>query len=269
MKLKVMVTGKNRKIASDICEHLTEDRDYKVIKCASTKSALFETAIQEMPHVIIICLGNESKDTVKAFDTLKECSRTGMAEILVVANDEDKKIFISNTKLAKMFFLSRPVSLLALYRKLDEAEEKMEDVERISEGLIEEYINPDPVEEFPRKHILVVDDDPEQLMAIKENLREFYEVSVLNGGKNIIKFLKKFKVDLIFLDYLMPEIDGPEVLITLKAYPEFRDIPIVFLTGVSEKEIVLKTIVELKPQGYILKPAKKSELVAKIIDVLG
>jgi hypothetical protein len=37
----------------------------------------------------------------------------------------------------------------------------------------------------------------------------------------------------------------------------------------TEKNKVLKTLAELKPQGYIVKPAKKSELVAKIIDILG
>ena len=52
-----------------------------------------------------------------------------------------------------------------------------------------------------------------------------------------------------------------------KNIPNF-DIPIIFLTGVSEKETVLKTLVELKPQGYVLKPTRKSELVAKIIDVI-
>ena len=41
----------------------------------------------------------------------------------------------------------------------------------------------------------------------------------------------------------------------------------VFLTGVKEKDTVIKTLIELKPQGYIVKPARRSELVAKIIDV--
>ena len=268
MKLKVMITGKNRKIASDIYDHLNSDRDYKLFKCASTKSALFEMAISEMPHVVIICLGNENKDSLKVFDILKESSRAGTMELIVVANEDDKKIFMANSKLERMFFLARPVSLSALYRKLEETAESLTE-DNSDNPSIEEYINPNAVEEFPRKHILVVDDDPEQLMAIKEHLKEFYEVSLLNGGKNIIKFLKKFKVDLILLDYMMPEIDGPEVLLTLRAYPEYRDIPIVFLTGVSERDVVTKTIVELKPQGYVLKPSKKSEIVAKIIDVLG
>ena len=81
--------------------------------------------------------------------------------------------------------------------------------------------------------------------------------------------LEKYKVDLILLDYMMPEMDGPEVLKRLRNRSEYDDIPVVFLTGMSDKEAVLKLIVELKPQGYVLKPSKKSELVAKIIEVLG
>ena len=50
---------------------------------------------------------------------------------------------------------------------------------------------------------------------------------------------------------------------------ETADIPIIFLTGVTEKMTVIETLTELMPQGYVVKPAKKSELVAKIIDVLG
>ena len=50
---------------------------------------------------------------------------------------------------------------------------------------------------------------------------------------------------------------------------ELKDIPVIFLTGLADRDRVINMLVELKPQGYILKPAKKSELVARIIDVLG
>ncbi len=93
-------------------------------------------------------------------------------------------------------------------------------------------------------------------------------MTIVGSGKNMFKFLEKFEVDLILLDYLMPEMDGPEVLMKLRKYPEYMDIPVVFLTGVSEKDKVVKTLVDLLPQGYVLKPSKRSDLIAKIIDVL-
>ena len=94
-------------------------------------------------------------------------------------------------------------------------------------------------------------------------------MTLVGSGKDALKFLGKRKVDLILLDYMMPDMDGPEVMTEIREDPALAGIPIVFLTGVSEKDKVIKTLVDLKPQGYIVKPSKKSELVAKIIDILG
>ena len=68
---------------------------------------------------------------------------------------------------------------------------------------------------------------------------------------------------------MMPDQDGPEVLKKLRTVDEYADIPVIFLTGVTEKNTVIDTLTVLRPQGYIIKPSKKSEIVAKIIDVLG
>ena len=56
---------------------------------------------------------------------------------------------------------------------------------------------------------------------------------------------------------------------TIRERPEYADIPVVFLTGMAEREAVLQLFVDYMPQGYVLKPSKKSELVAKIIDAIG
>ncbi len=268
MKLKIMVTGKNRRIAVDVSEHLTNDRDYSTVKCASSKEALFEMVPREMPHVIIICLGDETKDSVAVFDVLRECARMGGVTLIVVANDADRKVFINNTKLERMFFMERPVSLFALYEKLNEVEQKVEEQMNNGSLLLEEYVNPHANDLPERKHILVVDDNAEQLMQIKEHLREFYEVTLVPSGEAALKFFRKKKADLILLDYIMPEMNGPDVLREFRKDKKIADIPVIFLTGVSEKDKVIKALVELKPQGYIVKPAKRSELVAKIIDVL-
>lgn len=265
--LKILVTGRNRRIASDICEHLSNDRGYIPMKCGASKKALFDKALNEYPNVVIICTGDENEETIKVFDILREIAKVGALEVIVIANEHDRKAFMTNSKLEKFFLLSRPVSLLALYQKLEEFEEKFGGNE-ISLQL-EEYINDKKQVEFERKHILVVDDDPEQLMMIKEHLQEFYEVTVINGGKNILRVLKKFKVDLILLDYMMPEMDGPSVLKLIRQYPQYAEIPVVFLTGMAERDTVIELFVHYKPQGYVLKPSKKSEIVAKIIDVLG
>ena len=271
MELKVMLTGRNRRIAMNIAEHLTEDRGYLVVKCPASKEALFQMVPIEMPQVVIICLGDETRETVKVFDVIKETANTDWMDIIVVTNTEDSKVFMEHTGLKKMYFLSRPVSLVALYSKLNEIEEKLEEYLKDGRSMMTEYINPN-VEDKPkykRKHILVVDDDTEQLMLIKEHLAEFYDVTVVKSGASALKYLEKHEVDLMLLDYIMPEMDGPEVFMRIRSSLQFSRLPVVFLTGVTEREKVIKTLVELKPQGYIVKPAKKSDIVAKIIDVLG
>ncbi len=264
-KLKIMVTGKNKRIANDICNHLAEDRDYSVFKCESSQTALFKAVPYEMPRVIIICLGDETRETVKVYNILRECAKLGALTIIVVSNAEDKRLFIKYTELDKIFFMSRPLSLIVLYSKLEEVEDKYSS-EDDDYALISEFTNPNNPHRPPRKHILAVDDNPEQLMQIKEHLREFYDVTLVGSGESALKFLGKRMVDLILLDYMMPDMDGPAVYQILKSDPLLENIPVVFLTGVSEKETVIKTLVELKPQGYIVKPSKKSELVAKIIE---
>ena len=266
MLLKALVTGKNRKVAIDICEHLENDRGYMTVKCAPSKTALFDIVISELPRIVIICLGDETKETVQAYNVLKNVSGSGGFTTIVIANDDDEKFFIKYTELKRVLFLSRPVSLFALYEKLAQIEEDLKNNMESGLSAFREYVNEDTDR---RKKILVVDDDTEQLIHIKEQLEEFYNVTPVKSGDAAFKYLLKHKPDLILLDYLMPVQDGPMVLRSLREVEEYSDIPVVFLTGMTEKNTVIKTLTQLKPQGYLVKPAKKSEIVAKIIDVLG
>ena len=267
-RFKILVTGKNRKVMNDICEHITADKGYTTIKCAPSKAALFDLMLAELPKVIIICLGNETAETVQAYAVLKGAIRQGNCTTIVVTNEEDERFFINNSSLEKVLFLSRPVSLFALYEKLMELEEAMRRV-REEAPSFREFINENANSKYKRKHILVVDDDSEQLLHIKEQLEEFYDVTLVKSGDAAFRYLAGHTPDLMLLDYLMPEQDGPQVLRKMQTIEEYSQIPVVFLTGVTEKSAVIQTLTELRPMGYIVKPAKKSEIVAKIIDVLG
>lgn len=269
MKLKILVTGKNKKVCGDISTHLENDRGYLTVKCLPTKTALFDVLLAELPKVIIIALGDETVETIEAFDVLKDVSRHGNCTVIVIAQEDDEKLFKKYTELKKVLFLSRPVSLFALYEKLQEIEESIGNNTDDNPASFSEFVNESVNDRFRRKHILVVDDDSEQLYNIKEQLEEFYDVTLVKSGAAAFRYLEKHRPDLILLDYLMPEMDGPEFIRRMKVDYEEPHIPVVFLTGMSEKTAVLRTLTELKPQGYIIKPAKKSKLVSKIIDVLG
>ena len=269
MKFKILVSGKNKNVVGDICDHLGADRGYVTVKCPPNKVSLFDAAVTELPRVIILCLGDETRDSVKVYDVLKDLSKRGGCPIIVVTNEEDEKVFINYSAISKALFLQRPVSLLALYEKLSEIEEAFNNGNDLVQTAFKEYINDNPPGGRKRKHVLVVDDDSEQLITIKDQLEEFYDVTPVKSGDAALKYLMKKKPDLILLDYMMPGMDGTEVLRKIRTLNDFAQIPVIFLTGTTEKTAVLRILTELKPQGYIVKPAKKSKLVAKIIDVLG
>ncbi|MDE7269609.1 MAG: response regulator, partial [Acetatifactor sp.] len=129
----------------------------------------------------------------------------------------------------------------------------------------------EPVEEEPvvplRKHILVVDDDPMMLKLIKEHLHEDYDVATAVNGKIALKFLERRTTDLILLDYEMPTENGPAILEKLRAEKSTKDIPVIFLTGVKERDKI-HTALSLKPQGYLLKPIDHKKLLEAINKIL-
>ena len=118
-----------------------------------------------------------------------------------------------------------------------------------------------------RKHILVVDDDAIFLRTMMNWLKETYRVSVVKSGPAAITFLEGHVPDLILLDYEMPDCDGLETLKMIRALDSCKDVPVVFLTGVSKIDAV-REAVKLKPQGYLLKTIESKDLLLKIKMVL-
>lgn len=119
-----------------------------------------------------------------------------------------------------------------------------------------------------RKHILVIDDDPRMLKMLKEQLHNDFEVATAVNGKIAMKFLENKHTDLILLDYEMPDEKGPDVLAKIRTNPSTKNVPVVFLTGVTEKDKIQKALV-YQPQGYLLKPINHERLVETITKVMG
>jgi CheY-like chemotaxis protein len=114
-----------------------------------------------------------------------------------------------------------------------------------------------------KKTILIVDDDPSYMGLVREWLKGTYKVAMANSGLQALKWLGKNKADLILLDHEMPVTSGPQVLEMLRSEEETRDIPVMFLTGKSDKQSVM-AVVALKPEGYFLKNIEKEELLENL-----
>lgn len=116
---------------------------------------------------------------------------------------------------------------------------------------------------YGRGRILVIDDNPLMLKVIKEHLHEEYDVATAINGKVALRFLESRSVDLILLDYEMPDQDGPAVLEKLRSMEKTKDIPVIFLTGISDKKKITKALI-MKPEGYLLKPIDHDKLMSTI-----
>ena len=88
--------------------------------------------------------------------------------------------------------------------------------------------------------VLIVDDVPDNLAVLSDLLGEAgYVVLVATDGERAIETARRVVPDVILLDAVMPGLDGFETCRRLKAADETRDIPVVFMTGLTETEHVL------------------------------
>ncbi len=116
-----------------------------------------------------------------------------------------------------------------------------------------------------RKRILIIDDNPMTLHVLQSQLEKKYRVFIASSGMNGISLLLKQPIDLILLDYEMPIADGPQILEMLRQDTKLSSIPVMFLTGKSDKESIVKAI-SLNPASYLLKTLPPKELIGQIDD---
>ena len=110
-----------------------------------------------------------------------------------------------------------------------------------------------------QKTLLLVDDDAVMIRTLREGLSTSYKVLPANSGANALKILERAKPDLILLDYEMPEMNGPQVLETLRSNEATAKIPVMFLTAKSDSGSIDR-IEALKPEGHMLKTLPLREI---------
>jgi two-component system alkaline phosphatase synthesis response regulator PhoP len=119
------------------------------------------------------------------------------------------------------------------------------------------------------KKILIVDDDLDFCEATKLILEsKAYKVSLAHDGKEGIEKVRSEEIDLVILDVMMPEMNGYDVCVVMKADPELSSIPVILLTAVNQemfrtsftKEMGLMT----EADDYIAKPVEPEDLVEAI-----
>lgn len=115
-----------------------------------------------------------------------------------------------------------------------------------------------------KKILLVVDDAPANIQVAQSILKDEYKIRVATSGAKALELVKVEPVpDLVLLDVMMPEMDGYEVCIRLKAEESTRNIPVIFLTGKTESADETKGL-EVGAVDYIRKPFSPAIVKARV-----
>ena len=115
--------------------------------------------------------------------------------------------------------------------------------------------------------ILAEDDLDIQLVARLALKRAGFTVKVVNNGQEAIDAVKAQTPDVVLLDWMMPELDGPETCRRLKADPSTTSIPVIFLTAKSQEAEIQRGL-SLGAAGYVTKPFDALALGQQIRDIV-
>lgn len=274
MKCKVLLTGNNNSAIDDFFVHMDDNFE------AMTTSGRYEDIIQHIkyfnPDVFVYCLSDETGDEFNKLPFIKNrLTKAGIPFILIGSKkecDEFGKIAVNIPD----FVLFKPITVNLIQENIikflkewnNEEEDSAEQPEEVSPEEEEPIVEIEPVLPEQRKHILAIDDNTLMLKVIKEHLHSKYDVATAISGKVAFKFLERKQTDLILLDYEMPDENGPAILEKLRANEATKDIPVIFLTAISERDKLQKALV-MKPQGYLLKPIEPDKLLETIAKHIG
>ena len=235
----LIVAEKTGFLSRAIAEQL-EKYGYEVTLTELDMQKLFE--VQESVEAVLLYVENEIQSYTQEILYLRDKVVEEDTPVFFIGEDIRGLRGIIPEHIIKEFF-ERPVDVKVSAKKID--------------SYLKLY------GKHVKKKILVVDDSGAVLRSVKAWLEEKYQVILANSGAMAIKYLATNRPDLVLLDYEMPVVDGRQVLEMMRTEMEFSNIPVIFLTSKNDKESIMK-VMELKPEGYILKSTPPKQILQEI-----
>ncbi len=258
MRNSVIFIGEENRTNSELYQLL--NWRYKVSYYNQPEDIAFDEIDALAPAIVIASMVGNNLDYRELFEYLaKECTKLPVITISSKAESEAYENFYETNQFHRLL---RPIMgkrVLEICRAVIGGRSYAEESDS-AEGA--------SGKSGEKSHILVVDDNAMVLRNMKRTLEDRYSVAVAVSGLQAFVSIGKKMPDLILLDYEMPEMNGKEVMEKLQTDEELKEIPIIFLTSVDSREIVME-LLALKPVGYILKPADSEMLIDKIEGILG
>ncbi|MCM1216822.1 MAG: response regulator [Lachnospiraceae bacterium] len=276
MKYKVLLTGNNKTIINEFFTYM--DFNFECISTSERYDDIMSHLKYVQPDVFVYCLYQERPDDLKRFVNIERQISDRDIPLVIVGDSEDCEDFAKIAPLLDPLVLQKPISnqnimnaiINMLQNRIRRPVPKGQEAPEVTLQNAREMLSQAEtgIDENRKKHILIVDDDSRVLRLLKSYLEGRYELATAINGRVALKFLETKSTDLVLLDYEMPTENGAAVLEKIRANEKTKDLPVVFLTGVTEKNKI-REVLALKPQGYLLKPVDMEKLSSTIKGVLG
>ncbi|MDA3846719.1 MAG: response regulator, partial [Vallitaleaceae bacterium] len=114
-----------------------------------------------------------------------------------------------------------------------------------------------------RMSILICDDSNENIVTLVEVLEDKYELYIVTTAEDALTILKKVMPDIILLDVLMPGMNGYELCEIIKSKDEFKDTPVIFISGMVDNVDKQKGFA-VGAVDYVTKPFNVEEVQARV-----
>ena len=248
MKKKILLVGNISEFLVNIQNTLADEYDVQL--CLMQRKSMQGMINVLNPSLIVICTLGVLEKEAGLLSWLDKSS--GEMPVLFIAHKDECNDFMKVCPSKRYTYLTLPADLDEIVKKCNELANR--DPAQTKKGRI--------------KSVLIIDDSPVTLRYIKNQLKDFYNVLLATDGAMGVKKALESKPDLILLDYEMPGMDGRETFLNLKIDEETENIPVIFLTGVSDKKKV-QEVLSMQPAGYMLKPVESEQLIEKVYSVIG
>lgn len=268
---KILLIGELNQIIGSLNKYLSTR--FQTQMCVESQEMVKIMKDVFMPDMVLLLLTDSNQADGDMLDYLEEVF-PGLP-VLLVGTVSQCELYKEKYKRNKTDYLIRPTNLGMLLQKCElllnmieksGADISLENGMQKSTAIWNENVGIQKSENA-KKRVLAVDDSGIFLRSIKSMLEKQYEVTVANSGKTAIIQAKAKLPDVILLDYEMPEWDGRRTLEEIRQNDTLKEIPVVFLTAVSDKKHIA-AVLELKPSGYLLKPIEPDRLLETLEEAL-
>lgn len=254
--MKMLLVGELNETLRSLAECCEEG--FTIQLCSENAANVKDMIRLLRPSIMVINVMEMKPEIVEIFTVMSD--KLGAMPMVIIGTAQFKGELEECSKAFKnKIILSRPLGATEVLEACYNLVNKKAPV--IEPKLVD---SPDKIS----KKILVVDDNALVLRNIKSLLDKKYQVALANTGEKALDIIKNDKIDLVLLDYAMPGMDGREVFERIISDEEKKNIPVVFLTSIAEKNQIFE-VLKNKPYGYILKPPSNEKIMSVIEEALG